>query len=75
MSGNDRAAVCEDGKITRHAHDQLWQTVLTVFIHLETTVGGCEVDVGEGCPDEERRAGRRGCRVRGKWTRHDRTLD
>ena len=35
---------------------------------------GYEVDVSEECPDEERRAGRGGRRVRGKGTKGGRAL-
>ena len=44
-----------------------------VFIPLEMTVVGYEVDVSGGCPDEERRAGR-GRRVRGRGTKGGGTL-
>ena len=43
-----------DGNKSQHAHSQLWQTMLTVFIHLETTVVDYEVDVSGGCPRGER---------------------
>ena len=69
---SDRAAVCGHGNNSRHARNQLWQSILTVFTHLETTVVGYEVDV-KRCVDGERRVGRGGCSVRGKETKSGRT--